>query len=221
MSVGTTHNKVNRVVAFGDSWAYGSELKPGELPFVHWVADALECPYRNFGVEGSSLAMIAKAVVDRFSSITKNSLVLVVIPPDVRWYSETEEKGFYTIKDWNEYLRVAGDYSTEWFTYHHALFIYTIQNLLKDIGCPYIMMHNYGTLERLETYKFPIDSTKFLHTLSLTSLLSGATVDWEPLFHDPKAELFTGKYFEGCIHHPNEFGHKRIAELILEKYNAG
>ena len=221
MNVSTTPNKVKQVIAFGDSWAYGSELQAGEQPFVHWFAEAVNAPYTNYGVEGASLAMVTKTVVDNLVKITQDSVVLVIIPPDVRWYSETETKGFYTIKDWDEYVRVAGDHSMEWFVYHHAMFIYTIQKLLDDCGCRYIIAHNYGGIDRLPTYSFPIDYSTFLSTQDLTSILSDKVNTWARLFHDPEAELFTGKYFEGCIHHPNLLGHKRIAELMLEKYRAG
>lgn len=220
MNVGTTPNKVDRVFAFGDSWAYGSELQAGEQPFVHWFAQALDTPYANHGVEGSSLAMVFKTLVDNLKTITPDSIVLVIIPPDVRWYSETQENGFYTIKDWDEYIRVAGDHSMNWFVYHHAMFIYTTQKLLNDCGCRYIMAHNYGSIERLQNYSFPIDYNKFLNKKDLTSILSNKFNLWDKLFHDPEASLFTGKYFEGCIHHPNLLGHKRIAELMIEKYNA-
>lgn len=220
MSVGITPSKVDQVFVFGDSWAYGSELLAGEQPFVHWFAEAVGSPYKNYGVEGSSLAIILKTVVDNIFRVTKDSIVLVIVPPDVRWYSETLEKSFYTITDWDEYTRVAGNHSIDWFVYHHAMFIYTIQKLLADCECQYIMAHNYGTIDRLKNYNFPIDYDKFLSQQDLTSILSDKANTWHRLFHDPEADLFTGKYFEGCIHHPNLAGHKRIAELMLEKYNA-
>lgn len=223
MNVSTTPNKSKQVFAFGDSWAYGSELDfaAGDKPFVHWFAQAVDMPYTNFGKEGASLAIILKTLVDNIKSITEDSIVLVVVPPDVRWYSQTEEQGFYTIKDHAEYLRIAGDHSAEWFTYHHAMFIYTIQKLLNDRGCRYIMAHNYGTIAETKKYNFPFARSKFLSLQDLTSILSGVYNASTVLFHDPKAELFTGEYFEGCIHHPNVKGHKRIAELLLEKYHAG
>lgn len=210
------------VYSFGDSWAYGSELDfaAGDKPFVHWFAEALSIPYTNYGVEGSSLAMILNKIVTQFYKLTKDSIVLVIIPPDVRWYSETQEKGFYTIKDWDEYVRVAGDHSVDWFVYHHAMFIYAIQKILEDAGCYYIMAHNYGSIERLHRHNFPINYSKFLSQRDLTSTLSNRFNAWERFFHDPEASLFTGEYFEGCIHHPNNRGHKRIAELMLEKYYA-
>lgn len=221
MNVGTTPSKVDRIVVFGDSWAYGSELQAGEQPFVHWFAESVGAPYTNYGQEGSSLPMILKTLLDNLFKISQNSVALVIIPPDVRWYSETSDKGFYTINDWNEYTRILGEHSIEWFVYHHAMFIYTIQKLLDDRGCQYIMAHNYGSIDRLKNYNFPINYSKFLSSTDLTSLLSNKVNSWIRLFHDPEAELFTGRYFEGCIHHPNLKGHKRIAELMLEKYRAG
>lgn len=222
MNVNTTLNKSKKVFAFGDSWAYGSELDfdAGDKPFIHWFADALDAPYINYGVEGSSLAMVLKTLVDKLPEIQPDSIVLVIIPPDVRWYSESVANGFYTIKEWDEYTKIVGSHSMEWFVYHHAMFIYTMQKLLNDIGCFYIMATNYGSIKRIKQYNFPVDYTKFLNDQDLTSILSNKNNKWTRMFHDPEADLFTGEYFEGCIHHPNLKGHKRIAELMVEKYRA-
>ena len=85
------------IFCFGDSWGAGAELKFNEHPFVHWVAKELGSNYKNFSKEGSSLGIILHTLVEQITAITKNDTVLVIIPPDARWYDENAEKGFYTV----------------------------------------------------------------------------------------------------------------------------
>lgn len=218
------------IFCFGDSWGAGAELKRGEKPFVYWLASALQADYKNFSKPGYSLGMILHTLVVKHSDIKKDDLVVIIIPPDARWYDENKEKGFYTLMNWqrDDYFKFLNRKTLEWFKYHHALFIYTIQKILNDIGCDYIMAHNYGQINETKKYNLHIDYTKFLNNNDLSTLLSENNKIWlsypdklppENLFDQdgPPDNLFQGKYFEGCKSHPNELGHKRIAELILEK----
>jgi hypothetical protein len=212
-----------KVRCFGDSWAYGSELNfdLGQRPFVHWFAEILSAEYVNYGKEGSSLGQILNTIIRNLRYIQPQDTVLVIIPPDVRWYSESRiTKQFYTITDQDEYDKFLGDKSLDWFTYHHALFVYAIQKILNDVGCKYVMACNYGNIKNIKKYNLAIDYKQFVSDQDLTSILTEQKNLWTVLFHGPDAAAFTGRYFEGCIHHPNELGHKRIAELMLEKYHA-
>ena len=91
------------------------------------------------------------------------------------------------------------------------------------------MAHNYGQINEIYNYNLKIDSSKFLNENDLTTLLSDSGTTWasypehlppENRYDQdgPPSELFKGRYFKGCKCHPNEHGHIKIAELILEKY---
>ena len=41
-----------KIIAFGDSWAYGSELNEGEKPYPHWMAQQLGVEYSNYNEKG-------------------------------------------------------------------------------------------------------------------------------------------------------------------------
>jgi hypothetical protein len=83
-------------------------------------------------------------------------------------------------------------------------------------------MHNYGLLEI--QYKDLIDLNYFLTSEdnSLTEILNGDNrFDWnydERILDDGPHTKFRGKYFEGKIGHPNELGHKRITELVINYF---
>jgi hypothetical protein len=221
---------MNKIVCFGDSWAAGAELAHRQHPFVYWVAHEFGVQYVNYGKEGSSLGLILHAMVSNIVNLSKDDIVIVVIPPDTRWYDQNDQQGFYSIQNWqrDDYFKFLNNKTLDWFIYHHALFVYTIQKLLNDIGCQYVMMHNYGQILDYKQYSLPIDFSKFLSAQSLTDLLSGHIIEWRgypdhlPAEHrydqdGPPPEVFSGVYFQGCKQHPNELGHKKIAEIILRK----
>jgi hypothetical protein len=138
--------------------------------------------------------------------------------------------GFYSLMHYmkDEYFnKFLHQKTMEWFKYHHAVFIYTLQKILDDIGCYYIFAHNYGQIDGIKAYQLNIDYNKFLSPDSLTSLLMEKNHSWISYPENNSVdsdgpqdyEGFCGKYFQGKQTHPNESGHIRIAELFLEKYH--
>lgn len=221
-----------KIIAFGDSWAYGSELNEGEKPYPHWMAQQLGVEYSNYGVEGFSLGNVLQTIVANVKQIENDDIVTVIIPPDVRWYDESEEDGFHNMysmegtgnltKRYKEFL---GNKSLRWFEYHHAVFVYTIQKILNDQGCRYSMIHNYGQIDKIHEFGLAIDRKKFLDSKSLTEILTERNKFLRlfqtynaGLWDGPAEEDFQGQYFEGCRTHPNELGHKRIARLFIEYF---
>ena len=222
---------MGKIICFGDSWAAGAELDlETQQPFINWLADELAMPCVNYGQQGSSLGIILHTLVSKIPEINNNDTVIVIVPPDARWYDENQEQGFYSLMNWqrDDYFKFLNNKTLEWFKYHHAVFIYTIQKILDDAGCKYIMAHNYGQINEYSEYNLNIKFDKFLSQSSLLELLSPGNTEWKSYpthlpawlrFNEdgPTAKQFSGKYFEGCECHPNEPGHKYIAQLFLEK----
>ena len=212
-----------KIIGFGDSWAYGAELQKDEYPFIHWLSEHYGCEYINNGREGASMGTITKDVLDNIHLIDTNDIVTVVIPPDIRWYTENDKKWRDLTKDCSEWKALIKDgKSIEWFVYHHNLFIFAIISALQLCQCRFVLMHNYGNLQI--KYKSIIDvQGHFLSTDNLTSLLNGGNDffwNYDPDFlNDGAHSNFKGKYFEGCEHHPNELGHKKISNLIINYFN--
>jgi hypothetical protein len=218
LSNNASSKKYNLIWCFGDSWGYGSELNfsAGEIPFAKIVANKLGTELRNLSVENLSLGLITREIALASDSFSKDDLVLVVIPPDSRWYTEWKTLGY-------NYDKIFfADKSDEWFEYHHQLFIFAICEMIDKKNCDYLLMHNYG--------KFPLDGSKycftnyhqdrFLDTKSLTELLTDSHASRiSPIqveINQSKA-IFNGPYFEGCQWHPNELGHQYIADKITER----
>jgi hypothetical protein len=208
---------------FGDSWGAGAELDNTEQHFGIVLSNILHIKCLNYSKQGSSLGEIVSKVVSKSNLIKTNDVVVVIVPPDIRWYNVDNNMHPTTMlsmsDEWHEFAK---DKTIEWFIYHHSLFIYTIVSVLKTIGCKFILAHNYGKLELRPDFEKLIDvSSNFLSIDSLTKLLSDE--DWTDNYSKemkndgPKTEVFKGKYFEGKQWHPNGLGHKRIAELLLER----
>ena len=212
--------------AFGDSWCAGAELTAHDKTFVQVLADNLNCKWGNHGKNGSSLGEILQTIVEHSGAIHNNDLVLVVVPPDVRWYTKQHAQYKTISAGERQHFLMFDDVDPSWFSDHHKQFIFTIQSIIRSQGADCIMQHNYGTLvphtewDQLIDWQCWIDPNQ-----SLTELLGGEK--WDNLNDNrisrpidrsgPWSSCFTGKYFEGCEYHPNALGHSYIAELIFNK----
>lgn len=208
---------------YGDSWAKGAELTNSENPFAYHLSTMLKTTYINHGVEGASLGYILHNLISTVDKIEKNDMVVVIIPPDIRWYRITKEFLCCTLfLDDVEYKNSLNYLTIEWFIYHHNLFMCNIISLLKEKTNNFVLVHNYGKLIITDMFTNKIDKKYFLNDSSLTALLGGK--EWDQNYSNSKSEdgpcltLFQGKYFEGKKSHPNDLGHRKIAELIYEYF---
>lgn len=207
-----------KIWCFGDSWAYGSGLKQNQKPFIHWISHKLKLPYINVGAPANSLGIVVHDIVKKCHIINNSDIVFVIIPPDARWYDEDEENGFYPLttnhKNAKEWINKK---TLEWFTYHHAIFIYLIQKILNDIKCRYVLAHSYGKLQ-IEKYNLKIDKSKFASEKSLHALLTNTNnIELKDLIEGLDVKYCTGKFFDELSNHPNELGHKLIAKIMMNR----
>jgi len=211
----------NRIWCFGDSWGYGSELNlvRGEMPFAGILAKKFNCDLENLSKSGMSLGLITRTISMSLTDILPDDLVLVVIPPDSRWYTEWRTLSYSSSKDF------FSDKTDQWFQYHHQLFVFAICEMLDKTKCNYLLMHNYGNFPLLESpYCFPAyHQDRFLDKQSLTAILTNTVNDSMmpievEISHKTKPySIFFGPYFQGCQCHPNQLGHQFIADKIQSK----
>jgi hypothetical protein len=204
---------------FGDSWAAGAELAIDEKPFAPYLAELLDTPYQNLGICAASLGHILQTVIKEVDDMQSDDTVVVIIPPDIRWY--------YINEDYSAGSLLIGmpeyddSYNIEWYIYHHSLFIYTIISLVTAKTKNLVLAHNYGKLFIPDMFTNKIDRTYLLSERSLTALLGAP--DWLENYSTsdrkdgPVPENFEGKYFEGKDTHPNDLGHRQIAKIIYDK----
>jgi len=228
------------------------------------MSKSLNCPYEISAECGASFGKITNTVIKDLGTqkFDSKTLILIIIPPDVRWYDQDgpdEEELFSDISSSDkDYIPILGrNKGTFWFRWHWSLFLYTLHSMLNQKEIPFITMHNWGKMSEdlLPVYEDLIDWNKHLSRDSLSQLLNEPSTDmssdetywfddiswfvpkiikrthehYEFIMKgkDPMSSTgsvypnsnyhFSGKYFKGNHHHPNELGHKRIAELLLNK----
>lgn len=201
---------------FGDSWAEGYRLKEGEKRF----SDHFEGEVTNKGLAASSMGHITSDVLQNSPDFKEGDSLVVIIPPDTRWYNIANEYRTSSIFNGRPEQQVVLELHsyTEWYIYHHSLFIYTLINLAKDKGMKLVLAHNYGNLEIAPFFDIP-DSVFLDRNKSLTHLLLGVEV-WEDNLrvHDKNSmHNVQHDYFIPGDNHPNEKGHKVIADMIIDK----
>ena len=215
------HN-ISHVWSFGDSWCAGHGLQPNEDRFGDVVARYFNAPHTNTGISGSSLGHILHTFTSHCKFINKGDIVLVIVPPDIRWYDISSDNVcsslFVGTKKYKNFVK---DKSPEWFIYHHSLFIYTIISICESIGANLVLAHNYGKLEFESNFANLIKTNYFLNKdRCLTSLLGGNT--WSDNYSPSLTEDGPPGYIEGHLFlpgdtHPNQKGHCKIAQLIIDK----
>lgn len=214
------------VWTFGDSWAEGHGLNRNDLRFGDHVANHFNTRHTNKGKSGSSLGHILHTFILESPNISKNDIVLVIIPPDIRWYEMSDTKTTSIHLGMPEFEKFLKGKTPYWFKYHHSLFMFTIINMCTRIDCKFILAHNYGIIDIIPELDTFIKSDYFLNmNSSLTSLLGAENWanNYDPtLKNDGPDACIVGKYFLKNDTHPNKAGHKKIGDLIikwLEKYD--
>jgi hypothetical protein len=229
------------IYCFGDSWGYGSELDfTKEKPFIDILGLKINSDFKNYSVQGGSIGHITHEIFKQGEEFNENDFVVVVIPPDIRSYCETngsqihslwladenhlkeiEKQDEFLYKEFKHYMDVVS-HKKIWFSYHMSLFIFSLQEYFIRKKCQFVFIHNYGKMSLYPPFENLINKDKFLNfEKSLTEILCETEqIDLISENSDaPMSKIFTGVYFEGKGTHPNQLGHEKICELIMENQN--
>ena len=220
---------MSRILSFGDSWTEGYELKsPEKECYTRLLAEKTNVPYCNFGQSGNSFSLICSLILTE--PIRKNDIVLVCIPPDIRFIGETKDGNFISLfnttsKHPDKFIQKQFDYYNEvlvehknWHPYFQLLNLFCIQEYLIKIGVSFLFFTNYGSIDYSFKFNGKIDKSNFLIDSSLTTFLGGNDLDLVPSsLNTDNIEInyFKGEYFEGNDTHPNVKGHEKISNLIF------
>jgi hypothetical protein len=216
---------------FGDSWGKGYELDLSyEVPFINVLAQRSNTEFINISEGGESLGKITHTIFQ--NTFKKEDFVVIVVPPDVRWYYENTNGGMTSLffmssghiremsdlelREYNHFIHTMS-HKKSWFQYHTSLFIFSIQQYLETTSTNYMFVQNYGMVTQFGAFDTIIKKHQFLDfNRSLTSLLTGVEdKDNIKLTQDiPYYNPFIGEYFEGMESHPNQKGHIKISDMI-------
>jgi hypothetical protein len=224
------------LVAFGDSWTFGSELdRPNEQNWVTQLAKMQGWEHVNMGTPASSIGHLTVQLFDFIKTNPKTKLVFMVgLSGLTRYLSyNNAQKEFVNITPEAVYstsnIHHSGrppeciDHMKQLaqLTYRQvedpvynefivAQTIFTFQQTcgLNDIDC---IFFSYFDMPEFNNYGYVIYKD-LIYPTSITKALTGQEYEL-PAIRD-------NKYFTGKLFHPNIDGHTRIAEILKEFYDS-
>jgi len=224
---------VNSVWNFGDSWAagFGIDFKHS---YAQHLANRLSVPCINYAEAGSGIGQVVFTLLEQSKQFAPNDLILITIPPDVRWYRYTpshSDTDFTTLEfshsdQYNKFLSSMNNLmDPRFFAWHVGLFITYVVNFCERQGLHLLMQHNYGSLSGIpdvfdiQNYKNYIadpDSSMWdwLDIPAWTDNFDPGVGDGPPLYTELAGS--ESPYMIPGDNHPNELGHKIIYRKLYE-----
>jgi len=202
-----------RVITFGDSWPAGAELLQGHQTFGEILAKSLNIEFNNFAQESSSIDhMILQLQHAIESNKHSNSLAIFFLTECSRTIcfdkTGTPLNPLRTRHD-EDYIRYLYNDHLGHFRANVALL--ALQSMCKTAGVTDYYIHGWT--------KFPItltgiDTDKIFDRGTCLNLFK--TLDTDPT-DDPDFRFHKhNRYIKPNISHPNQRGHRKIAEELLD-----
>jgi hypothetical protein len=225
------------LVAFGDSWTFGSELHtPQFSAWPYLLANKLNAKLLNLGTPASSIGHLVVQLFQFINQIEtyKEYKIMFMVGLSGRsrylsYFNELNEfvnitpEAVYRTGDIKPTGQPPGDLlemlpykaihyqyvdCKEYENFIVAQTLFSFQNFAKlnNIDSIYFSYFDYPDLTE---YPHIID-INLLYPDSITKTLTGSEYS--------VPEVRKNVYFQNKLFHPNELGHQRIAEILLEFY---
>ena len=225
------------LVTFGDSWTFGSELHtPQFSSWPYLLANKLNAELINLGTPASSIGHLIVQLfqfINQIENYRDHKIIFMVglsgrsryltyfnelnefvnITPEAVYRTGDIKPTGQPPDDILEMLPYKGIHyryvdSEEYANFIVAQTLFSFQTFTKasNIDSIYFSYFDYPDLTHYQN----IVNTKLLYPNTLTKTLTGAE------YSIP--EVRENVYFQNKLFHPNEQGHQRIAEILLEFY---
>lgn len=199
-----------KLVTFGDSWAYGTELTASQKPFGYWIAESLGYEFENYALEGTSIEHMIIRLQDYIGRNTQpTTAIFFISDPRRSLYWEHDNP---LNENWQTYrpAGLARPGHQAYFKYiqsdqldqHESqVFILALQRICEQYNIKDYYLQ--GWVE-IDWHYFGIDKDK-IYPHTATQILD---IDFP--------NVTESQYFIPNKHHPNELGHKKIAQELLQ-----
>ena len=220
------------LVAFGDSWTFGSELDiPRQDPWPTHLAKKLQAESINLGTPASGIGHLTVQLFDfikrkhtgriifmvglsgatRYLSYSNRLQEFVNITPEANYRTGNIHESGRPPEVVQEFGTLAGEMyrMVECEEYNKFLATQTVflfQQYCKNNGIDVLFFSYFDTVK----FESDIIDTNLIYPSTITRALTGQEYEL-PAVRD-------NKYFQGKLFHPNIQGHERIAELLYEQY---
>jgi hypothetical protein len=223
------------LVAFGDSWTFGSELDiPRQDPWPVHLGVQLQAEVINLGIPASSIEHTLVQLFD-YIKISANytdykKVFMVGLTGTTRYLTYSNGLGEfinitpeanYRTRDIHESGRppdvvkefgvLSGEMyrmvdSPEYSCYVATKTMFAFQNYCDQHNID-VLFFSYFDLVKVDAN---IVDIKNLYPVTITNALTGSEYELPAIRNN--------QYFQGKLFHPNINGHQRIAELLYEQY---
>jgi len=222
------------LVAFGDSWTFGSELDiPRQHPWPVHLATKLNAEVVNLGTPASGIShtvvklfdfikqkqyqdykkifMVGLSGATRYLSYSNRLQEFVNITPEANYRTGNIHESGRPPEVVLEFGTLSGEMyrMVECEEYNKFLATQTVflfQQYCKNNGIDVLFFSYFDAIK----FDNRIVDTNLIYSTTMTQALTGQEYEL-PAVRD-------NKYFQGKLFHPNIQGHERIAELLYEQY---
>ena len=227
--------RMSNLVVFGDSWAYGDELTEYEKPYGQLIAEHLGYNYFNYARIGSSIPALVlqlkKYINDHPDEDTTAIFFLTDYSRTVAWENEKEINVIAS--------GAPGDKDAVWFDthldsdyykfYHDEFGIFQAENILMALQfiCKRYNIKDYyiigWTKWDIDTIGVDVDKIYMEGKKSCLELFSDEDDPINPPIKKSITQFYNlynyDKFIAPKACHPNQLGHKTIANALIEWIN--
>jgi hypothetical protein len=208
------------LIGFGDSWAVGDDLNPGEKHYLQLAAEQFQIPWINFAVGSSSVPHLIvqfKNFIDT-KYFPKNHYHAV-------FFLTAQERSFYYDQDTKElqHLCPSSNPTNPYYrNYNRELGNFTLNTTILALQqlCSIYSVQDYYMLGwQTNPLWAEVDHTKIWKSgkFPITQTFHGTDNqhDLSTLHgHGPNGQR--NECFDRGLFHPNQLGHRRIAQSLCE-----
>ena len=201
-----------KLVTFGDSWPWGAELSASEKPFGYWIAEELGYEFENCAEEGTSIEHMVLQLQRYVAKNKQPTTAVFFITNPIRTMH-------YQGQQWLTY-RPTGQRSpgheayykyvqSDKLDYHRAqVFVLALQRICEQYKINDYYIEGWTNM----TWDYAGIDTNKMYPKTATHILD---VDLNPKTSEI-SKYQQSEYIKPNKYHPNELGHKKIAEELLQ-----
>lgn len=211
----------SKLVTFGDSWAYGTELPDGSRTFGQLLADRWDCEFRNYAQDGASndhmLWQLQKYHQDH-GSATQTLAVFFITSP---WRSCVIDYDGNPVAIYPWADQSLGDRNYYYFKYFHT----PEQERFRFQSTVAALQRTSERLGLQDYYIVGWSDCDFQHPgIDQDRIYAAGQKTCADLFGAPSQHEFSlasdNPYVYPNQNHPNQKGHELIAEVLHEWINS-
>ena len=197
------------LVTFGDSWPWGAELQDDEKPYGYWIANELNLEFRNYSNEGTTIEHMILQLDEYIKNNKDDTIAIFFVTNPIRAMYH-DGKNFVshrpTVKSKKTNLYYETLQSDILDNHRSNVFVLALQKMCSKFKIKDYYLEGWSNIKwNLQG----IDLEKFYNKTAMDILgaqLNNRTIEL--------SKYQQNKYIKPNKYHPNENGHKKIAEEL-------